>query len=78
MTLPIILGFGMTVSYWIVYRLKARRLRKWGGLAIAILGVWALISAWSMSVEWFLASLIIMHTGTWLFEERDLFSEEAR
>jgi hypothetical protein len=77
MTLPIILGFGMTVSYWIVYRLKARRLRKWGGLAIATVGGWALTEAWNMNAEWVLASLLTMRSGIWLFEERDLFSEEA-
>ena len=75
MTLPIIFGVGMTISYWIVYRLKPRRWRKWGGLFVAILGGGALFST-SWSAELSLALAIAAFNGFWLFEERDLFAED--
>lgn len=76
MTLPIIFGFGMTISYWIIYRLKPRRWRKWGGLSVAILGGGALLGTPGLSAEMSLPLAIGVFTGLWLFEERDLFSED--
>lgn len=76
MTMPIIVGFGMTIAYWTVYRLKPRRWRKWGGLLVVILGTCALFGTESVSAEWSLAFAITAYIGLWLFEARDLFSED--
>jgi hypothetical protein len=76
MTLPIIFGLGMTISFWLVYRLKSRRLRKWSGVGMAILGWGALFKLSDKSHEWFMALGIMGYCGLWLFEERDRFSED--
>jgi hypothetical protein len=75
MTLPLILGFGMTIAYWILYRLRPRRWRKWGGVLFTAVGGWALFETSGMNAELSLALAITSYTGLWLFEKRDLFSE---
>jgi hypothetical protein len=76
MTLPLIFGLGMTLSFWLAYNLKPRRWRKWSGLLLGIIGLSALIKLPTRHHELFVALGIVTYTGFWLYEECDLFSED--
>jgi uncharacterized membrane protein HdeD (DUF308 family) len=75
MTLPILVGLGMTISTLLTYKLKPRFWRKWLGMLMLVFGVIAFFKL-SKSDELFAALLMLTVTGYSLFSSRDQFTRD--
>lgn len=76
MTVPMIVGLGMTISMLFTYKLKPRLWRKWLGLMMLTTGVVAFFKLSDKSHELFAALLMLFNSGYSLFSARDQFTKE--
>lgn len=76
MTVPMIVGLGMTISMLLTYKLKPRFWRKWLGLMMLTTGVVAFFKLSHKSHELFAALLMLFNSGYSLFSARDQFTKE--
>jgi predicted MFS family arabinose efflux permease len=76
MTLPILVGLGMTIGTLLTYKLKPRFWRKWLGMLMLVCGVIAFFKLSSKSDELFAALLMLTVTGYSLFSSRDQFTRD--
>jgi len=76
MTMPMIVGVGMTISCLLYYRLRSRFWRKWLGLTMMVLGGILMLSTSGTPRELFFVLLMTTTTGYSLFGDRDHFTED--
>lgn len=76
MTIPMIMGLGMTISCLLFYKLKSRSWRKWLGLAMMVFGCVAISTVSGMKSELFIIVLATTTTGYSLFGDRDRFTKD--
>lgn len=76
MTMPMIIGLGMTISCLLYYKLKSRLCRKWLGLAMMAFGGVVMLSTSGTRQELFFVLLLITTTGYSLFGDRDQFTKD--
>jgi hypothetical protein len=70
MTIPMVLGLGMTAYYLLTHLIKPKLLRKWLGVVLTLSGVLGLLKLSGLSGQALFALLITVRTGTTLILER--------